>query len=151
MEARTQLVNDEQRGRLTKLFRAYAYIIAVYQFGSTAHGRAGPLSDLDIALLFNEAGPSGVTLARLEGILAHRIRRLLNGQFRDIDVISLNRCPPVFQHSVLRSGRLVYDADPAARRLYEWKVIQAYLSFEPTLRWMSPFQKEGWLRRCGLR
>jgi len=151
MEAGVQLLNDEQKERLTKLFSAYACIIAVYQFGSTAHGGAGPLSDLDIALLLNEAAPSGATLARLEGLLAHQICQLLDGQSRDIDVVSLNRRPLIFQHSVLRSGRVVYDADPVTRRLYEWKVIQAYLSFEPTLRWMSRFQKEGWLRRCGLR
>lgn len=151
MEAGTHLLNDKQRQSLTELFRAHDYVIAAYQFGSTAQGQAGPLSDLDIALLLNEAAPSGLALARLEGLLAHRIGRLVGGRFREVDVVSLNRCSLLFQHSVFRSGRVVYDADPVARRLYEWKVVQAYLRFEPTLRWMSPFQTEGWLARCGLR
>jgi len=150
MEAKLGLLNEKQRVDLANLFRGYPYIIAVYQFGSTVCGKAGPLSDLDIALLLGDTAPSGVALARIGGLLSYRIHQSLNGGLREVDVVSLNRCSPVFQHRVLRTGRVIYDANPQACRLFEWKVIQAYLDFEPTLRWMSQFQKEGWLRRCGL-
>lgn len=151
MEVHAQLLNGEQRQSLAELFGPYGFVIAAYQFGSTVRGGAGPLSDLDIALLLNQGAPSGLALARLEGLLAYRVGRVLDNRAREVDVVSLNRCPLLFQHSVLRNGRVVYDGDPVARRLYEWQVIRAYLSFEPTLRWMGQFQKEGWLRRCGLR
>ncbi len=150
IEPKLGLLNERQRADLAGLFRDYPYIVAVYQFGSTVHGGAGPLSDLDIALLLDETAPSGVALACVEGLLAHRIHRSLNRQFREIDMVSLNRHSLAFQHGVLRTGRVIYDANPRGRRLYEWKTTQAYLAFEPTLRWMSRFQKEGWFRRCGL-
>ena len=149
MQAGAQLLNEKQRQSLAELLGAYEYVIAAYQYGSTVGRGAGPLSDLDIALLLTEAAPSGLALARLEGLLAYRIGRLLDPQPREVDVVSLNRCSLLFRHGVLRNGRVIYDAEPAARRLYEWQVVQAYLSFEPTLRWMGRFQKEGWLRRCG--
>ncbi|MBT9145683.1 MAG: hypothetical protein DDT40_01169 [candidate division WS2 bacterium] len=144
------LLDVKQRANLANLFRDYPYIITVYQFGSTVCGKAGPLSDLDIALLLGDTAPSGVALARIEGLLSYRIHQSLNGQVQEVDVVSLNRCSLVFQHNVLRTGWVIYDANPQARRLYEWKIIQAYLDFAPTLRWMSQFQKEGWFRRCGL-
>lgn len=151
METKLSLLSERQRSNLADLFEDYPYIIAVYQFGSSVRGRAGPLSDLDIALLLDETAPSGVALARVEGLLAYRIQQSLDGQPREIDVISLNGRSVIFQHTVLRTGRVIYDADPHYRHHYEWQIIQAYLDFEPTLRWISRFQKEGWLRRCGLR
>lgn len=151
MEMKQGLLNQRQRSDLANLFEDYPYIIAAYQFGSTIRDKAGPLSDLDIALLLNEDAPSGVALARMEGLLAYRIHQSLDDQPREIDVISLNGRSVIFQHTVLRTGGVIYDANPQARRHCEWKIIRAYLDFEPTLRWMSRFQKEGWLRRCGLR
>jgi hypothetical protein len=151
METKMGLLNQRQRSNLAGLFGDYPYIIATYQFGSTTRGKAGPLSDLDIALLLDEAAPSGMALARVEGLLAHRIHQSLDSQPREIDVISLNERSLIFQHTVLRTGQVIYDANPQARRHHEWKIIRAYLDFEPTLRWMSRFQKEGWLQRCGLR
>lgn len=150
MGTKLGLLGEDQRVRLADVFKEYPYIIAAYQFGSTVRGRAGALSDLDIALLLDGTAPTGVALARVEGLLAHRIFRVLNGEPREIDVISLNDRSLSFQHTVLRTGQVIYDANPEARRHYEWKVIQAYLDFEPTLRWMRRFQREGWLRRCGL-
>jgi len=39
---------------ITPLFKAYPFIAAAYQFGSTVRGQEGPLSDLDIAILVDE-------------------------------------------------------------------------------------------------
>ncbi|HCJ11340.1 MAG TPA: hypothetical protein DHW14_09305 [Clostridiales bacterium] len=150
MGTKPGLLGEDQRARLADAFKDYPCIIAAYQYGSTVRGLAGMLSDLDIALLLDETAPTGVALARVEGLLAHRIFRVLNGGPREVDVVSLNKCSLSFQHTVLRTGQVIYDANPEARRHYEWKVIQAYLDFEPTLRWMRRFQREGWLRRCGL-
>lgn len=150
MAMKLGLLGEEQMAALADVFKECPYIIAAYQFGSTVRGKGGPLSDLDIALLLNEAAPTGVARARVEGLLAHRIHQSLNGQPQEIDVISLNGRSIIFQHTVLCTGRVIYDGNPQARRDYEWKVIKAYLDFEPTLSWMRRFQKEGWLRRCGL-
>ena len=151
MEMKQGLLDQRQRSALSELLGDYPYIIAAYQFGSTVRGKAGPLSDLDIALLLDEVAPSRVALARVEGLLSYRIQRVLDAQGREIDLISLNGRSLGFQHTVIRTGRVIYDACPEARHRYEWKITQAYLDFEPTLRWIRAFQKKGWLRRCGLR
>lgn len=151
MKTRTCLLREDERAKLAAVLDECPFIIAAYQFGSTIRDKAGPLSDLDIALLLAEAAPSGVALARVEGLLAYRAQQALTDQPREIDVSSLNEHSIIFQHTVLHTGQVIYDANPQARRHYEWKIIQAYLDFEPTLRWMSRFQKEGWLRRCGIR
>lgn len=160
MAMKLGLLGEEQMAALADVFKECPYIIAAYQFGSTTRGKGGPLSDLDIALLLNEAAPTGVAQARVEGLLAHRIQQCLAHEIEtsgaenvpapEIDVISLNGRSIIFQHTVLRTGRVIYDTDPKARQHYEWKIVQAYLDFEPTLRWMRRFQREGWLRRCGL-
>ena len=49
MEPKLGLLNEIQRADLAGHFRDYPSVIADYQFGSTVHGGAGPLSDLDIA------------------------------------------------------------------------------------------------------
>ena len=118
MEPKLGLLNMRESADLAGLFRDYPCVITVYQFGSTVHGGAGPLSDLDIALLLDETAPSGVALSHVEGLLAHRIQQFWDRQLREIDVVSLNRHSLTFQHSVLRTGRVIYDANPRAHRLY---------------------------------
>jgi|LZCG01.1.fsa_nt_gb hypothetical protein len=143
-------LSKKVKAALADLFREYPYIVAVYQFGSTVRRRTGPLSDLDLALLLNADAPAGTTLARIESVLSYKIQRSLDNHDLEVDLVSLNGRSLIFQHTVLRTGKVIYDAKPEARRYYEWRIIQAYLSFEPTLRWMRKFQTEGWLRRCGV-
>ena len=40
---------------MAPLFRAYPFIVAAYQFGSTVSGRESPLSDLDLAILVDDS------------------------------------------------------------------------------------------------
>jgi len=57
---------------ITPLFKAYPFIAAAYQFGSTVRGQEGPLSDLDIAILVDEErAPGDPDLLRLELLLAY--------------------------------------------------------------------------------
>ncbi len=150
MRTKLGLLDQRTRLDLAILFEEYPYVIAAYQFGSTVRGKAGPLSDLDIALILDESAPTGADLAYAEGLLSYRIQRILNTQASEIDLMSLNGRSISFQHTVIRTGRVIYDAHPEARHCYERKITQAYLDFEPTLRWARQFQKKGWLRRCGL-
>ncbi len=145
------VLGEDALSSVASVLRGYPFVCAAYQFGSTVRGKAGSLSDLDLALLVDDTAPVGPEKARTEGLLAYRIRQALGEGAPEVDVLTLNGRSVVFQHEVLRTGRLIYDGDPQARRRFVWQVVQAYLDFEPTLRWMRRFQKEGWLRRCGLR
>ncbi|OGW17510.1 MAG: hypothetical protein A3G93_07950 [Nitrospinae bacterium RIFCSPLOWO2_12_FULL_45_22] len=134
---------------ITLLLRTYPFIAAAYLFGSKVHGSGGPLSDLDIAILVDEQAPSGIDLLRIELILAYELQKRLN--VPEVDLISLNHQRLTLQQTVLRTGRLIYDANPKYRIRFTQRVIQAYLDLQPTLELMGKFHTRGRLRRCGIR
>jgi predicted nucleotidyltransferase len=98
-------------------------------FGSTARQEAGPLSDLDVALLFEEGmDPAGRAQAAVT--LMGKLQRIGGPR---VDVVVLNDAPPAFQHRVLRDGRLIFCRDPARRVRFEVRAIREYLDFQPVL------------------
>ena len=107
------------------------------------------MSDLDIAILVDEQAPSGIDLLRIELILAYELQKRLN--VPEVDLISLNHQRLTLQQTVLRTGRLIYDANPKYRIRFTQRVIQAYLDLQPTLELMGKFHTRGRLRRCGIR
>lgn len=132
------------------LFRVYPFIVAAYQFGSTVRGQEGPLSDLDIAILVDDKrAPSALDLLKIELLLAYELQKRLG--VSEIDLITLNRQKLCLQHSILRTGRLIYDADPGVRIRFTQTVIETYLDFQPTLELISQYHTRGRLRRCGIR
>ena len=134
---------------IAPLFRAYPFIAAAYQFGSTVRNLEGLLSDLDIAILVDDKrAPSAFDLLRIELILAHELQRHL--AVSEIDLITLNRQKLHLQHGILRTGRLIYDADPKYRIRFAQRVIEAYLDFQPTLELIGQYHTRGRLRRCGI-
>jgi predicted nucleotidyltransferase len=136
-------------GEIALLFKAYPFIVAAYQFGSTTRGQEGPLSDLDIAILVDdERAPSDLELLRVELLLAYEIQKHLG--ISEVDLITLNRQRLPFQHAVLQTGRLIYEADSRYRIPFVQKVIQAYLDFKPTLELIGKFHTQGRMRRCGI-
>ena len=95
---------------LKGVFNDYPYIAAAWLFGSHAKGKAGPMSDIDIALLLKDDAPKGLELMHEEDYLAYRIQKAL-GVKADVDLIDLNNKKPVFQQNVLSTGKLIYEAD----------------------------------------
>lgn len=138
------------REEIAPLFKVYPFIAAAYQFGSTARGQEGPLSDLDIAILVDDnRAPSALDLLRIELLLAYELQKQL--AVSEVDLITLNRQRIPLQYAIFRTGRLIYEADPQYRVHFMQKVVQAYLDFEPTLKLISQYHTQGRLRRCGIR
>ena len=139
-------INKEE---VAPLFRAYPFVVAAYQFGSTVRGQEGPLSDLDIAILVDDKRtPSALDLLRIELMLAYELQKHL--RVSEIDLITLNSQRLLLQYGILRTGRLIYEAGPKYRVRFTQKVIQAYLDFQPTLELIGQFHTRGRLRRCGI-
>jgi predicted nucleotidyltransferase len=86
-------------------------VIAVYRFGSSADGSAGPESDVDLAVL--APGPLGAA-ERFD--LQERLARALR---RPIDLVDLRSASPVMAIQVVARGVLLFDADEAARGRFE--------------------------------
>jgi len=131
--------------KLKPLFEDYPYIASAYLFGSYAIGKKGPMSDIDIALLLKEPHPKGMDLMHEMDYLAYRIEFVL--QEGEVDLIELNKQGLIFQHNVLRTGKLIYDADPAFRIKFVARVISEYCDFESTLRFMNNYYFEGYKKR----
>jgi len=126
-------------------------VVAAYHFGSTVRGVARPESDVDVAVVLEpEAAASSaedelvVSLARLQ----NRLQRHLG--LRKLDLVVLNHQGAVFQHNVLRTGRLIWDADRRRRVLFETQVISEYCDFLPTLRLIERYHIRGRRRRAKL-
>jgi predicted nucleotidyltransferase len=130
---------------LKGVFVEYPFIASAYLFGSVAAGKAGPLSDVDIALLLKEDAPKGRDLIHTEDYLAYRLAKALG--VREVDVMDLNSQGLVFQHNVLRTGKLIYDADHSFRVKFVASVISRFCDFEPTLRFIERFRLKGLIRR----
>jgi hypothetical protein len=126
---------------LKELFREYPYIASAYLFGSSVHGRRGPMSDVDIAILLKSPHPKGRELIHEEDYLGYKIGKALD--VKEVDLIDLNSQGLVFQHNVLKSSQLLYDADPDFRIEFESRVISEYCDFQITLRFMEKFHLRG--------
>ena len=103
------------------------------------------MSDVDIAVLLRDNAPKGRELIHKEDYLSYRIANAL--QAKEVDIVELNRQGLIFVHNVLKTGMLIYDADPDFRIKFIVKIISNFCDFEPTLRFMSNYYFEGYKRR----
>lgn len=99
-----------------------------YLFGSLAKGRGHAGSDVDLAVWLDpDALPSAADRADRALDLEARLERLVG---RPVQVVVLNDAPPELTHNVLEHGRLLRDADPAARRRHFVGHCTAWLDLE---------------------
>lgn len=98
-------------------------IIAAYLFGSTARGEAGPLSDIDFAVVYHSK----------DNDLEISVYRLVTKVFGTdkIDFINLHEAPLSLQYQVIKEGQKIYVGDETGRIDFETAVIMHYLDFQP--------------------
>ena len=101
--------------KLKDLFKDYPYIASAHLFGSQASGKIGPMSDVDIAVLLKKPYPEGRYLIHQLDYLSFKIEELLK---KEVDVVEMNRQGLIFQYNIIRTGKLIYDADPSFRANY---------------------------------
>ncbi|MBM4306906.1 MAG: nucleotidyltransferase domain-containing protein [Deltaproteobacteria bacterium] len=139
------MLNQGISETLRNVFKEYPYIAAAYLFGSHASDKATRDSDVDIAILLKDDRPKGRELLHEEDYLAYKIARTLG--VKEVDLIDLNHKGIIFQHNVLRTGHLIYDADPEFRIRFETRVIIRFCDYEPTLRFIEKNQLKGRIER----
>lgn len=87
-------------------------VVAVYGFGSLAHGGGGPRSDVDLAVLLDRE----VSLADELRLRAEVTRELHRD---DVDLVVLDRAPPLLRYEVTATGRCLYARDLEAADRFE--------------------------------
>lgn len=106
-----KVVFDEFKPRLT------------YFFGSAFRGKTGPLSDIDLAVLW----PDGVNVPMLKSLeLQARINEFLKEN--RFEVGCLNGQNLSFCYSVISSGKCIYGKEED-RVAYETDILSRYLDF----------------------
>jgi predicted nucleotidyltransferase len=103
-------------------------VILAYLFGSQVRGEIGPLSDIDIALLLDDADETGTVRSDLRSAIADAL-----GQER-VDVVFLNRAAVELAYAIILNGELVYERDAYTRVEYEAKIMSLYCDYLPVLR-----------------
>lgn len=128
-----KIVHDITRlfPELVEELREEKDVVAVYLFGSYASGRAGPLSDVDVAVLLDETNlPIDYFDRELEllGKANHALRT------DEVSFVLLNKVPLTMQYGVLKESKLLYSKDEIKRVRFETKVFDCYLDFALVLR-----------------
>jgi predicted nucleotidyltransferase len=114
--------------RLRRALEGREDVLVAYLFGSVARGRAGPLSDVDVAILLAEDGDPFPRLLEVTEEVARAV-----GEDR-ADVVLLNTAPVALAYRVLRDGRLLVCRDEEARVEHWVRTVLAYLDMEPFFR-----------------
>ena len=102
-----------------------APIVLLYLHGAHARGTQGPLSDLDIAVLLEEA----VAQERESSLDILLSLQALCGR-EDVDLVVLNTAGPIIRSRIVRSGRLVYARSERDRVIFEAAAIKEALDFQ---------------------
>lgn len=107
----------------------YPELLAVYLFGSQAEGRAGPRSDVDLALLARLDLPRPF-LWRREDQWASELSRLL-APHCTADVFVLNLAPLSVRFQVITLGRILWTSDALAVSDFESYTRRRYWDLSP--------------------
>lgn len=119
----------EQREAISKLktyFEGRDFPL-VYLFGSRAAGRAGPVSDYDIAILARS-----LVHPRIVYEIAHELSSVLCTD--RLDIILLNRSPVELQYRIIKDGIPLYKESELVRVEFEAMTLSRYFDFLPVLR-----------------
>jgi predicted nucleotidyltransferase len=124
--------------QLKTVFEKYGVVLA-YLYGSQAMGKAGPLSDVDIAVLFARAVPEDERFDRVLRLIGD-----LMGVFKrdDVFVADLDKGTPLLNHRVCSRGRVIYCVDERERAAFVLRVLQQYVDTEPLRREQNRYLRE---------
>ncbi len=115
---------------LARALESRSEILEAYLFGSCATGRAQAHSDIDVAVYVNAQVTADAAYGYAAELTAHLMAELHSNK---IDVVVLNRAPPVLYHRVLRDGRRILARDLCATTTREGYALSRYCDFLPQI------------------
>lgn len=117
-------MNDSIAKRLNIFLKTEGAILA-YRFGSSITGYQGPMSDIDIAILWPET-------EKFPQMRSLRIQQEINKSYKktNIEVGPLNGQNLSFCYEVISTGICIYGREEDRVR-YETNILNQYLDFKP--------------------
>ena len=115
---------DVEIDEVKEFLKGHERVRVAYLFGSYAKGKAGPLSDLDIAVLLD---------GRLDKQESSDLRlRLINGissilKTDKLDVVVMNDAPLLLNYNIISEGRVLDSKDEHERVMFETRILSRYL------------------------
>jgi predicted nucleotidyltransferase len=104
-------------------------VAVAYLFGSVAREQAGPMSDIDIAILLEPDLDAEALLERQIQLMV----ALDDFADREVQVVILNRASPMLAHQVIRDGILLYERTPEDHVAFEVRTMKTYFDIKPML------------------
>jgi predicted nucleotidyltransferase len=104
-------------------------VLEAYLFGSRARGDARALSDADVAVYVDQVRARSAGF----GFDAELAELLSAACGLTVDVVILNRAPPLLYHRVLREGVRVLARDLRATTTREGRALSRYCDYVPQL------------------
>ncbi|WPX08429.1 type VII toxin-antitoxin system MntA family adenylyltransferase antitoxin [Anaerocellum danielii] len=111
-------------------------VVASYLFGSFALGTYTPLSDIDIAVLFDK-DLSKKIMEELENEILDGLMKMFKTD--EVDLVVLNSAPLSVRYGVLKTAKIVYCSNIEKTVDFQTEVISKYLDIEP---YREEFYKE---------
>lgn len=118
-------ISEDQKKQIVSFLKRHP-LTAAYLFGSQADGAAGPLSDVDIALLF----PHHFTRHDRETVsteIFSEMTTLLGTE--EIDLVVLETAPVLLRYDIVTRGQLLFAHDKEATDRFRFHVIQQFEDF----------------------
>lgn len=128
VRAHRRLTDLEER--IARALEPREEVLEAYLFGSHAAGTARPHSDIDVAVYVREVPGAASGYGYAAELTSYLMRALATN---DVDVVVLNRAPPVLYHRVLRDGRRILARDLRATTTREGYALSRYCDFVPQL------------------
>lgn len=123
----TTLTQLDAVERLRSVVTADADVVVAYLFGSFGRERAGPLSDVDVAVLLIK-GADEEANDRLSADIATAVAP------RRADVVVLNDAPVTLAYRAVRDGQILMSRDEDARIAFWVRTVDRYLDMAPARR-----------------
>ena len=112
--------------RITDVLSVRREILEAYLFGSLARRAAQAHSDIDIAVFVDEEEIE----PGLYGYRSELTATLMSGLgTNSVDVVILNRAPPLLYHRVLRDGTRLLSRDLRATTVREGRALSRHCDF----------------------
>lgn len=123
------MIADTDKQALARYFAAQP-VDAVYLFGSQATEKANKLSDVDIAVLFQENMDSSARFdkkIRMIGDVGSILKR------NDVEVLDLSQATPMFRYEAIASKTVLYARNRTRMVSFETDAIRNYFDLRPLL------------------